>query len=150
VCPAKACGALTRGRTRAPSKSSGGIEGGQGHAQETQGEVFGVGQVALGRMAVAPASRNRPMAVLRSAASTWGAAPVRTWLLSSSKVTSRTQCKPFSIAQCPRTSASSLAASARSDVRLVMPWTTSTAGAFPLRSTVRRMAKTCPTCGNVR
>ena len=33
---------------------------------------------------------------------TCGAAPVRTWEPSSAKVTSRTQCRPFSIAQWPR------------------------------------------------
>jgi hypothetical protein len=48
-------------------------------------------------MLVAPAQRNRPMVVLRSAAITCGMAPVRTWERSSSKVTSRTQWDLFSI-----------------------------------------------------
>ena len=38
-----------------------------------------------------PVCRRRPMTAFLRAAITWGAAPVRTWLRSSSKVTSRTQ-----------------------------------------------------------
>jgi len=53
-------------------------------------------------MLVAPARRCRLMTKFRSEAMTCGAAPVRIWDRSSAKVTSRTQCRPFSICQCPR------------------------------------------------
>src|SRR4029453_12728057 len=46
------------------------------------------------------------MAVLRSAAMTWGMLPQRTCERSSSNVTSRTQCDLFSMCQWPRTSSS--------------------------------------------
>ena len=52
-------------------------------------------------MLVAPARRSSPIARLRSAAMACAPAPLRTWERSSSKVTSRTQCSRFSIAQCP-------------------------------------------------
>ena len=55
-------------------------------------------------MLVAPTRRRRAIPRLRSPAHTWGAAPLRTWLRSSSKVTSRTQCNPFSIPQYSRLS----------------------------------------------
>jgi hypothetical protein len=41
------------------------------------------------------------MTRLRKLAMTCGPVPVRTLQASSAKVTSRTQCRPFSIAQCP-------------------------------------------------
>ena len=50
-------------------------------------------------MLVWPAHLKSPMAVLRSVAITCGILPPRTWERSSSKVTSRTQCDLFSIAQ---------------------------------------------------
>ncbi len=47
----------------------------------------------------APAMRRRLMARLRNEALTWGPAFLRTWLRSSSKVTSRTQWTLFSMDQ---------------------------------------------------
>jgi hypothetical protein len=52
-------------------------------------------------MLVAPASLCRLITRLRSEAMTCGPAPVRTWERSSAKVASRTQCRAFSICQCP-------------------------------------------------
>ena len=66
-----------------------------------------------------PPSRNMPITKFRSAASSCGADPVRTWLRSSPKTTSRTQCSRFSMPQCPRHISSSRAAAARSASRLV-------------------------------
>ena len=71
-------------------------------------------------MFVTPPSRNTPVTRFRSAASSCGADPVRTWLWSSPKTTSLTQCSRFSIPQCPRHISSNRAASARSGGRLVM------------------------------
>ena len=48
-----------------------------------------------------PARLSTPMTRLRRQAMTCGPVPVRTLQASSAKVTSRTQCRPFSIAQCP-------------------------------------------------
>ena len=56
-------------------------------------------------MLVAPARRSRLIAVLRRVAMTWGPWPVRIWDLSSSKVTSRTQWRRFSIPRWPWTQA---------------------------------------------
>src|SRR4051794_24632029 len=53
-------------------------------------------------MLVSPRSRMMLIAVLRSAAMTRGPWPVRTLERSSPSVTSRTQCKQFSIVQCDR------------------------------------------------
>jgi hypothetical protein len=47
------------------------------------------------------------MTRLRREAMTWGPAPVRTWEWSSAKVTSRTQCRLFSICLWPRIQAAS-------------------------------------------
>ena len=52
-------------------------------------------------MLVQPVIRNRVMTVLRRVAMTRGALPVRTWERSSSKETSRTQWRRFSMPQCP-------------------------------------------------
>jgi hypothetical protein len=71
---------------------------------------------------LAPATpSSRCKTAFRVAASTCGAAPVRTRQLSSPKVTSRTPCKRFSIAQWPRTSARSRPASASPGGKLVIP-----------------------------
>jgi len=67
-----------------------------------------------------PLRRNTPITRLRKAAITWGAAPVRIWQRSSSKVTSRTQWRRFSMPQCPRTRCSSCAGVACWGERLVM------------------------------
>src|SRR5262252_4477047 len=72
-------------------------------------------------MLVCPAHLSSPIAVLRSAAMTWGMLPERTWERSSSNVTSRTQCDWFSICHCPRTSSSKRVGVARSGRRLVTP-----------------------------
>jgi hypothetical protein len=48
-----------------------------------------------------------------------GALPLRTWELSSAKVTSRTQCGPFSIVQCPRAKPARCQGAALLVVRLV-------------------------------
>jgi hypothetical protein len=56
---------------------------------------------------------------LRKAAMTVGALPVRTWEASSAKVTSRTQCRPFSIVQWPRSGSARRAGRACSNGRLV-------------------------------
>ncbi len=60
-----------------------------------------MGSRAWWRRAVArltgPARLSAPIARLRRHAKTCGAVPVRTWEASSAKVTSRTQCRPFSI-----------------------------------------------------
>ena len=53
-------------------------------------------------MLTGPARLSAPMARLRRQAMTCGPVPARSWEASSAKVTSRTQCRPFSIAQCPR------------------------------------------------
>ena len=53
-------------------------------------------------MLLAPARRTMLMARLRREAMTRGPLPVRTWERSSSKVTSRTQCRRFSMHQWPR------------------------------------------------
>ena len=71
-------------------------------------------------MFLTPLIRNLPITKFPSAASSCGADPVRTWLWSSPKTTSLTQCSPFSIPQCPRHISSNRAASARSTGRLVM------------------------------
>jgi len=60
-------------------------------------------------MSGAPASRKREMARLRRVAITCGPAPRRIWERSSSKVTSRTQWRRFSMVQWARTSARSRA-----------------------------------------
>jgi hypothetical protein len=56
-------------------------------------------------MLVAPARRCRLIAVFRSVAMTCGPLPVRTWDRSSSKVTSRTRCRRFSMPWWPWTQA---------------------------------------------
>ena len=69
----------------------------------------------------APVSRRREMARLRTVAITCGPAPRRTWDRSSSKVTSRTPWRRFSIVQWARTSARSRAGAACAGARLVTP-----------------------------
>ena len=60
------------------------------------------------------------MTVLRMVASTWGAAPVRTWQRSSPNVTSRTHWRRFSIPEWPRQIRSSPGGAVALGVRLVM------------------------------
>ncbi len=67
---------------------------------------------------VTPCSRNRLMTRLVRADMTWGALPVRMVDLSSSQITSRSQCR-CSIRQCPRTQASRPAGLAWAASRLV-------------------------------
>jgi hypothetical protein len=82
------------------------------------------------------------MAKLRSEAIT--CAPVRTRERSSSKVTSRTPCRRFSIVQWPRLKASKQAGVARSTGRLLRPYTVSIQHFRDTISvTSRRMVKTC-------
>lgn len=71
-------------------------------------------------MLVTPRLRSRLTAALRMAARNCGAPPKRTRLTSSPSVTSRTQCRRFSMPQCPRHQASKVEASARSRGTLVM------------------------------
>lgn len=52
-------------------------------------------------MSVAPARRCRLIARFRSVVMTCGLVPAWIWDRSSVKVTSRTQCRPFSICRCP-------------------------------------------------
>jgi hypothetical protein len=67
-----------------------------------------------------PARLSTPIARLRKVAMTVGALPVRTWEASSAKVTSRTQCRPFSIVQWPRSRSARRAGRACSNGRLVI------------------------------
>ena len=84
------------------------------------------------------------MAKLRSEAITCAPAPVRTRERSSSKVTSRTQWRRFSIVQWPRLKASKHAGVARSTGRLLRPCTVSQRDFCETISvTSRRMVKTC-------
>jgi hypothetical protein len=53
-------------------------------------------------------------------AMTCGPVPARSWEASSAKVTSRTQCRPFSIVQCPRRRSASRAGLAWAWMRLVI------------------------------
>ena len=71
-------------------------------------------------MLVAPARRRRLMARLRRVAMTRGPLPVRIWERSSSKVTSRTQCRRFSMHQWPRIQVASWASVVCAADRLVM------------------------------
>jgi pimeloyl-ACP methyl ester carboxylesterase len=66
-----------------------------------------------------PAWLSTPMTRLCRQAMTLGPAPVRTWEVSSAKVTSRRWCSA-SIARCPRSRSASLAGLACSNERLVM------------------------------
>ena len=91
------------------------------------------------------------MARLRSVAITWGPAPRRIWERSSSKVTSRTQWRRFSIVQWARTSARSRAGDAWAGVRLVTPYTVSRCAVPVAHSvTARCRQKTWPTWGKAR
>ncbi len=67
-----------------------------------------------------PAHPSSDIAALRSTAKNSGAWPLWIGQLSSPKVTSRTQCRQFSICQCTRHRFSNSAASARWPSRLVM------------------------------
>ncbi len=97
------------------------------------------------------AKRKRLIAKFRKVAMTRGADFVRTWDRSSSKVTSRTQCKPFSMAQCPRLSSSNRCGVARSAGALVMAKATSWRSGRPVRSVVLRSIRmTCCEEGNAR
>ena len=71
-------------------------------------------------MFVAPSDLRQLMAALRNALKIWGVDFVRIRLLSSPKVTSRTQCRRFSMLQWPRHQSDSLAASACDRGTLVM------------------------------
>lgn len=71
-------------------------------------------------MLVAPRLRSRLMAELRMAARNCGAPPRRMRLASSPKVSSRTQCRRFSMPQCPRHHWSNVEAPAESRGTLVM------------------------------
>ena len=76
---------------------------------------------SAGAISGAPARRSKEMARLRRVAITWGPAPRRIWERSSSKVTSRTQWRRFSIVQWARTSARRRAGEAWAAERLVTP-----------------------------
>src|SRR3954454_15891930 len=71
-------------------------------------------------MFVCPVRRRALSARVRRAARFWGPLAVRIWLWSSASLTSRTQCRPASIDQCPRTQQASCAGSASWASRLVM------------------------------
>src|SRR3954465_11578303 len=79
-------------------------------------------------MLVSPRSRMRLIAVLRRAAMTWGPWPVRTLEWSSPSVTSRTQCRQFSMVQCERIQSASSRGSASRWLREVIAYTVSTEG----------------------
>ena len=66
-----------------------------------------------------PEILSRPITVFLMAERTCGADPERTWHLSSSKVTSLTQCSLFSMPQCALDSFNSLRAVALRGSRLV-------------------------------
>lgn len=81
------------------------------------------------------------MAALRKAARFCGPCPFSTWHLSSPKVTSRTQCRRFSMPQWPRQCSSRNAASARLRGRLVTAYWISTV-VRPLHRVVRSRRQT--------
>src|SRR5262249_1921547 len=81
--------------------------------------------VAAARLS-AGTSVSRCTTAFRKAASTCGALPERTRQASSPSVTSRTECRQFSIRQWSRTNPSRRAASAAPGGRLVIPYATST------------------------
>ncbi len=102
-------------------------------------------------MFVTRARRSSPMARLRRTAMAWAPAPLRTCERSSSKVTSLTQCKRFSIPQWPRLRARSLLGVAFVALRLVIPKTTSWRMGVPSSFVVvRSIRKTCWEYGKSR
>lgn len=82
---------------------------------------------------VVPHRRNIVIARFLKVAMTRGAFPVRIWERSSRKVSSRNQCRPFSIPQCMRLTASRCWGEAFSGVELVIPYAISQDSLFLVR-----------------
>jgi len=100
-------------------------------------------------IAVSPLDLSNQRPAFRSAARICGAAPVRTRQASSPRLTSRTQCKWFSMPQWPRAIASNRLAEASSGPRLVLAQTVSSVPLPRMRRT-RSSRQTCLAPGQSR
>jgi len=110
--------------------------------------LFKVSQRIVLAMLRDPHLRSIVIARFLKVAITRGAFPVLICERSSPKVSSLTQCRPFSMPQCMRLSSSRREGEAFSGVKLVIPYAISQVSLFFFRwVTSRRTQKTCPTCG---